>query len=406
MEKEEEESVIILDAQQRHDGKKHQKHNRSEEKLDVLLSSLDRVRKHEKDKDQMFLSKENAEAVIRKHLARQKSEEDIHKCAISPPPTPLPSPCEDDIAGEVIPARATNMRQLLVFTTVENLLMRGGNIIALKDSDTVEHALQIFREYEIQSAPVYSGEDFLGLVDTSDILSFFCSIERERPNIKHTFLKHTLQNLIEIARCTAIPVVPIGCPLSEVMKILATGNTHRVEIFDDQTHSLFNIVSQLSIIQFVGKNISLLLPEQRSKPVSEFMKWMNCIRTIPSDTSTYNTFGYLYNDGISAAAVVDSTSGKVIDTISTTDLIGLIDDGFEYLESSIVDFLCATRRTKALKPPITCQLSDTLEYVLIKLASTKVHRLWVTEAETNRYLGLVNLTNVLEALTLFVEEDE
>jgi len=148
-----------------------------------------------------------------------------------------------------------------------------------------------------------------------------------------------------------------------------------------------------------------LLPEQRNKPVSEFMKWMNCIRTIPSDTRTYESFGYLYNDGISAAAVIDSTTGMIIDTVSTTDLIGLIDDGFEYMEKSIVEFLAATRRTKALKPPITCHLSDTLEYVLIKLASTKVHRLWVIEESTNLYLGLVNLTNVMEALAGFLDDE-
>jgi len=365
----------------------------------------ERARKHEKDQTHFLLSKENAEEVLWKHFARQKSEEEI-RTRISPTPTPVPSPSEEWIAGEVIPARAVNVEQLLRFTTVENVLANcWGNIISLKESDTVEQALKIFREYEMQSAPVYNGDKFLGLVDTTDILSFFCSLEYNLPYMKQTSLKQTLKNLIEIARFSPIPVVAIGTPLSQVVKILAKGSAHRVKVLDEKTHSLFNLISQLSIIRFVAKNISLLLPEQRNKPVSEFMKWMNCIRTIPSDTRTYESFGYLYNDGISAAAVIDSTTGMIIDTVSTTDLIGLIDDGFEYMEKSIVEFLAATRRTKALKPPITCHLSDTLEYVLIKLASTKVHRLWVIEESTNLYLGLVNLTNVMEALAGFLDDE-
>ena len=52
-----------------------------------------------------------------------------------------------------------------------------------------------------------------------------------------------------------------------------------------------------------------------------------------------------------------------------------------------------------MQPPITCRTEDTLEYVIMKLAATGVHRLWVVDSETQlQYLGLVNLTNVLETI--------
>jgi len=341
-----------------------------------------------------LLSKENVDEEI---LRRLSSEEKTFK-SISPTPTPAPSPSDEEfVSGDVIPPKARNIKQLLSYTTVENLLANRGNIISLKDSDTVERALQTFREHEIQSVAVYKGDKFEGIVETKDILAFFCGMDCEQHGMRETFLHQTLLDLIE----RPSRLVSIGTPLSEVLRILSQGEAHRVHILDEQTHSLFNVISQLFLVQFVAKNISLLSPDQRNKPVSEFMKKMCSVNTIPSDTSTYKSFTFLYDDNISAAAVVDRETGRIIDTISTSDLAGLLYDGFDCIEASVVEFLAATRRTKALKPPITCLMEDTLEYVVLKLASTRVHRLWVVGSSANQYLGLVNLTNVLEEIQSF-----
>jgi len=296
---------------------------------------------------------------------------------------------EDYVAGASIPHKAKSLDQLLLFTTVENLLSNG---TSFKEEDTIESALKTFKAKEIQSAPVLDmNGKFLRILSISDIFSCFCSVQHE--DLEY-FFKQSIKNVADLTSSTT-PMIQIGTSIAEVAKTLSTG-VHLVGVLDDFSHSLFNIISQLSVIQFIAKNISLMPTDMREAPVSSFMKQMLNVNTIPCDTKTRKAFEYLFNDNISAAAVVD-LEGKIMDTVSTTDLVGVVSDNYEHVDLPIINFLQATRRTKALKPPISCLMEDTFEYVIMKLASTGVHRLWVVDSDTQKlYLGLVNLTNVLE----------
>lgn len=305
---------------------------------------------------------------------------------------------EEFVQGSSVPSKAKSLSQLLTYTTVENLLANGGNIISLKEDDTVESVLKTFKDTEIQAAPVYDANGkFVRILKIADIFYYFCGITHDD---MEAFFTQKIKRLWanDILQQESL-LVPIGTSLAEVIKTLATG-IHHVGVLDKFSNTLFNIISQMFVVQFIAKNISLVPQELRNLPVHQFMKQIVQVKTIPSDTSTRESFEYLFMDKISAAAVVHSITGAIMDTISTTDMVGVVYDRFKHLDHPVVDFLNATRRTKALKPPITCKLDDTLEYVIMKLASTGVHRLWVVdEATGQRYLGLVNLANVLEAIT-------
>lgn len=306
-----------------------------------------------------------------------------------------------NVAGHYIPPKAKNLDELLQYTTVEHLLCAHGQIHSALDTDTVETALQLFRDHGIQAVPVYNSKKsnkFIGLVDNKDILDFFFSLSKEQ---LHThFMQTKLANIIELSKLEDTPMVSVGTPLSEVLQTLSKGEVHRVGVRDPNSNSLYNIISQMSIVQFIARNISLIDQGTRDTPVSKFMKQIVTIENIPVDTTTLDAFNYLFRRNIGAAAVVD-LMGRLVDTLSVTDIIGfLYDNDFSQLDQSISSFLLATRRTKAYKPPIVCHMSDTYEYVALKLASTKVHRLWVVkENEDTRYLGLVNLSNVLSVLS-------
>jgi len=314
----------------------------------------------------------------------------------SPVPPRLPLSDEEFVQGAVVPGKAKSLNQLLIFTTVENLLANGGNLTTLKENDTIELALKTFKETEVQSVPVYDASGkFVRILNISEIFFYFSGIEQD--NWEGFFLK-TIGSLCNDGLAAESPMIPIGTTMSEVVKTLATG-VHHVGILDPFSHVLFNIISQLFVVRFIAKNISLVPRDLRLLPVQSFMKQIVNVQTIPSDTSTREAFEYLFKGNISAAAVVHHISGSLMDTVSTTDLVGVVYDRFKHLHRPLIEFLYATRRTKALKPPITCRMEDTFEYVLLKLASTGVHRLWVVDSKTQlQYLGLVNLTNVMEAI--------
>jgi len=302
------------------------------------------------------------------------------------------------VEGFYIPPRAKTLEELLRFTTVEHLLASHGNIHSVFDTDTVETTLRSFKDNNVQSVPVYSSADklkFLGMVDTVDILAYMLSLGVDK--LGPGFFQTEIGGLVGLSKFSPTPTVPLGTSLIEVLKILQKGESHRVGVVDPATKSLYNIISQMSLIQFISRNISLMGENLRNKPVHKFMKQIVQVHNVPFDAKTLSAFEYLFKGNISAAAVVDA-AGQVLDTLSTFDIVGFLnDEQFELANRIVFKFLYSTRRTKAVKPPIVCDLNDTLEYVLLKLASTRVHRLWVV-GESNKYLGLVNLTNVLHAV--------
>jgi len=341
---------------------------------------------------------------VEDHILDKKSEINTSSSQSTPsydrpilPETPM-------VEGTVIPSRAKTLTQLISSTTVENLLKNEENVVSLNEENTIEDALKAFKDTEVQAMPLYDGGGkFLRVIEIRDIFYYFCCNEAEDLEF---FFKRSLKNLFGSGLALPSkdsPLIPIGTLLSEVVKTLSTG-IHHVGVLDELSHSLFIIISQLYVVQFIAKNISLMSPELRHLPVSQFMHQIVTVMNIPSDTRTRAAFEYLFTDNVSAAAVVHHLTGDIVDTISTTDIVGVLYDRFSHLQKPVVDFLFATRRTKALKPPITCKMDDTFEYVIMKLASTGVHRLWVVDSATqSRYLGLVSLTDVLFTISQNLE---
>eukprot|EP00026_Physarum_polycephalum_P005953 Phypoly_transcript_05992.p1 GENE.Phypoly_transcript_05992~~Phypoly_transcript_05992.p1 ORF type:complete len:284 (-),score=30.26 Phypoly_transcript_05992:929-1780(-) len=250
----------------------------------------------------------------------------------------------ENVSGFYIPPRAKTIKQLLQYTTVEHLLASHGHIAYVVSSDTVETALQAFRDHNVLSVPVYSDDNskFIGFADTSDILEYFLSLKKEEWEPK--FLQTRIKDLIEVSKFTPTPVVSVGTPLLDVLGILSKGDTHRVGITDPaNSNLLFNVISQMSLVQFIARNISLFETNTLNTPVSEFMKQIVRVETIPSDTPTHKAFGYLFEKNISGAAVVDE-SGKVVDTLSASDIVGVLYDKCSHMDSAVSLFLSSTRR--------------------------------------------------------------
>eukprot|EP01112_Ceratiomyxa_fruticulosa_P022978 TRINITY_DN85_c0_g1_i1.p1 TRINITY_DN85_c0_g1~~TRINITY_DN85_c0_g1_i1.p1 ORF type:complete len:365 (-),score=72.88 TRINITY_DN85_c0_g1_i1:142-1236(-) len=308
---------------------------------------------------------------------------------------------EENVVGYVVPAKAKNLSQLLENTTVDDVLAHRGHLVTLNDTDSVNEALRTLRDSGVSSAPVYDvGHKFMGMVDMKDFLEYLFPLLEKRGDdvdFDEDFLKQPVGNVVESSRSNPTVMVDHGTTLLSVLNTLSQDRNYRVGVLERKDHTVFNIVSQLSLIKFFAKNISIFPEILLSFRVVDFMEQMVESFSIPSDTTTLKTLKYLHREQISGAPVVDCISGQIIDTFSCTDLQGFVFGGpkFSFLEKSVVEFLSSARRTKSIKPPITCNPNDTLESVLLKLAGTGVHRLWVI-SEDLEYRGLVNLTHLLD----------
>jgi len=82
----------------------------------------------------------------------------------------------------------------------------------------------------------------------------------------------------------------------------------------------------------------------------------------------------------------------LVGNFSASDLRGIGHTDLQQLLRPLTNFL-SIYNVKSLYP-LTCKPTDTLEYVILKLAGTRVHRLWVVDNEKN-LLGVVSITDVM-----------
>eukprot|EP01111_Echinosteliopsis_oligospora_P004058 TRINITY_DN1640_c0_g1_i1.p1 TRINITY_DN1640_c0_g1~~TRINITY_DN1640_c0_g1_i1.p1 ORF type:complete len:368 (+),score=113.51 TRINITY_DN1640_c0_g1_i1:1071-2174(+) len=316
-----------------------------------------------------------------------------------------------NVTGNVIPPKAKTIAQLIATTAVEDLVVDRGSLVSLFASDDVCLALRTVKDSGLHAVPIYDPNDkFLGLFDCHDALAYFCSMKDDTP--LSVFLNHPISDLAGTASSSEdkITVMKIGTPLNDVIKVIINqSSTRRVEVIDHAhvSPSLFNVVSEMSVIKFIAKNISLLEKEVANMKVSEIMCQIIDVDTIPSDTIARDAFKYIHNRisrDVGAAAVVDCNTGNIVDTLSVSDIIGFThEQASDMLSHSVLDYLATTRRTKCLKPPITVTMDDTMENVILKLSSVQVHRLWVVDSTTSRYLGFITTTHVLSSLSRKLE---
>ena len=76
-------------------------------------------------------------------------------------------------------------------------------------------------------------------------------------------------------------------------------------------------------------------------------------------------------------------------------------ENFNDLLLPVVEFL---KKTKRLHAPIVVRAETSFETIVLKLAVTKVHRVWVVD-DYERPIGIVSLTDVMRLLDLRIYID-
>jgi len=199
-----------------------------------------------------------------------------------------------------------------------------------------------------------------------------------------------------------ICTVSLSTPLPELLLGFQRG-LHRAIVIDD-TQKLQRIVSQSDVIRFVSEYIEYYGPLGQTK-LEDVGLGQHSVVTVNHKARAVNAFHILQENKVSAVAVVDD-SGLLVANLSVSDLRGLDLDNLADLMLPIPEFLMKTRK-QSLLPPIICRPHTTFETAVLKLASTRVHRLWNID-EAGRPIGVVSLTDVIRLLDLrvYVKQEE
>jgi len=118
------------------------------------------------------------------------------------------------------------------------------------------------------------------------------------------------------------------------------------------------------------------------------------IHKITTNHTALRGFQIMRLQQVNALAITDE-HGKLLGTLSGSDLRGLSHDKVANVLLPVMDFL-KSQHGGVIKAPLTCKKTDKVKAVMDKLIAEKVHRVWITNDVEP--IGVVSLSD----LALFV----
>jgi len=305
-------------------------------------------------------------------------------------------------------AEQEGFRKLLSAQKVSDLPKR--DVIVVNSTESPYEGFKKLIQHNILSAPVFDvvKKQFTGFLDMRDLVSFVVFIHDDQvsdvPNNLQDILLHGCKLFKQpqdgvtstyLSRRNPFHSVTPHDTLLTVAEILAQG-VHRVPVVNENGE-VVNIISQTTIITFFQKHHKELA-HFTHKTVADLNLGSKPVICVDQNTKAIEAFRLMDNKKISGVAVVDET-GRFVGNTSASDLkLFLSSPSLELLHTPILGFLNAIRQQSIdiKSPTISCSTHDSFDTLIGKLASTKIHRLFIADDNSGyRPIAVISITDIL-----------
>ena len=319
---------------------------------------------------------------------------------------------------------AESAKQFLSTYVAGHLVNKKQPVVSISEKSTIKSTLSLLKEKKILSLPVAhsapkKGElPFIGIVNVWDIVTVTC--------FQGVFDQYDDEKLdIDILNdpifSDALSLAVFDKPISDIVgSVSEEGKTLWVYDWDETLDKLleafskgvhrvlirglpdegpahesaeYRFLSQTDVIRFLYEQ-----RENFSDFLSLSLSSLGLISKTPiiacsTDSSALTAFRKITLHDISALPIVDP-HGKLVSTLSASDVRGLDETSFKYTLLSVMEFLEKVRGEKAMLNNFVARESDSLLSVIQTTVQKKVHRVWVVN-EADEPVGSVSLTDII-----------
>jgi len=289
-----------------------------------------------------------------------------------------------------------------------------GRLLALPGDTSVQEALRWMARYNTSAVPVLQSKTdttILGFAGVLDALAYLCQLfggkEQQAPKLEgenlnekiEQFKNSTLLQIVDTSGRNPFVLIHGEESLANAVDQYLKG-VQRIAITDDEGN-LTGVVSQWTIANYlatVPTDDKEWLPIMRTK-VGE-TTYSKSVSSVNMNEKTINAFFQMYNQNLSAVAVVDD-DGKLWGNLSSSDLrpYFMYLSDFDILTKPVSDFLSAIRKEQNRPANFVVAFSpDTMvKEVICKFNEQIVHRGYIIDNEKN-ILGAYSLTDLMQKL--------
>lgn len=280
-------------------------------------------------------------------------------------------------------------------------------------------------------APAYeTNEDgnrkFVGVLDVVGIIFFLLdslekelSVENSAPGTFASWLSEskalhhlTVKDIIDSPRWLPFVCIEQTAMLSDAMALLGREHFHRVLVAENT--DVVNIVTQSSVIKFISENMDDFASVTQ-KPLSELgLTDARPVVSISIDDCVVSAFRAMRDNHVSGVPLLDE-NGAVVGCISDRHIRSVLLKGsskrplHQILALTCTEFLASLppghTRHGDMHPAIMCKPTDQLHDIIRKLATTRIHRIFLVDAD-HKPVRVISLCDIIELLLASEEAAE
>lgn len=276
-------------------------------------------------------------------------------------------------------------------------------LLFLSKDDTVGDLLSLLTRHGILSAPVYDDDAnmFVGSVDVLDLVTY-CVKQMGRGTLidDDAFFKQTqVGNIVNISGRNRWTPIDRRAPLRILFDTLSLPDVHRVPIIDNKEgkpeQKVIGLVTQSQVLRWLWEqrekegfpqDIRQLKLKDWKSPVicGTDMLWL-----VEQETSLAEAFRTIKRERVTGVGVVNA-AGELMGNVSASDIKVCVASGralIDLLTMSLERFLqlkgslmVDIDQPLSHRHSITATPDDTMDQVLDKLITHRIHRLWIVDS--------------------------
>ena len=276
-------------------------------------------------------------------------------------------------------------------------------------NDTVQTVCHVLSSHNLYCLPVLENGKAVGLIDLNDLTALLCNAmgDVNRANglekfqkaeeYGNSFFNKKASEVINLSGKNPYTPIVNSATLFEAVEKLVSG-TQRLPLVDE-SGNILTLISPSTVIKYISHFTN----------EKDFQK----IHTIKvADLAAKFVVGVEYeipliialqelNESKSASLAI-TENGVLVSTFTLKDLLKAISSAHEFVKLfvPIGDYVSDIRKhtPKAIFPAIHCTIESAIESVLLRMAATGIHRMFVVIPSSPRATGVVSLRDLLAVL--------
>eukprot|EP01113_Clastostelium_recurvatum_P043084 TRINITY_DN706_c0_g1_i3.p1 TRINITY_DN706_c0_g1~~TRINITY_DN706_c0_g1_i3.p1 ORF type:complete len:318 (-),score=89.33 TRINITY_DN706_c0_g1_i3:121-1074(-) len=298
------------------------------------------------------------------------------------------------------------LREILAKNTTDSI-PAAKDLVVVNVHDTPLQGFEKLLEHKIQSAPVFDSASgkYTGFLDVRDLISFCVYLHGSNERAENLLdivsfgvkmFKHSVEGVTVayLSKRNPFHAIKQGITLLEAVEFLTKNNLRRVPVVNEKG-DIVNIISQSSIVQFLGQHM-MELRDEFTAHIGDVPVGSSPVLSAKRDEKAIDVFKTMDSHHRSGVAVVDDR-GALVGNTSGHDLkLFIKNPSVSVLNLPILTFLNQIRQLQIdiVNPAISSGVNDSFGHVIGKVAATRIHRIFIVDAD-NRPVKVVSLTDIL-----------